>query len=308
MNRGVYSFVVLYVLCIVSIPYVFSEEVSISDTVSVSAIVHEFTISPAPPILPNPASNNGVPLTIEAGTDSAVFKGYAYPDSSIVLIKNGLILHELPVNIDGTFEIPVRNIIPGVHTFNLFVKDASGLSSSKVTYTIIITSGIITEISGIYMPPTITTNKTEVALGDDITFSGKSIPKSEVTVTLFAKSGVSKIIKADERGNWTYTASTVDLDYGDYSVTARSKIANTQTAFSEKVLFKIGTSNKFRTSEKKLTNARCDLNNDLRVNLLDFSIMAFWYKRTGFPSKVDLNNDAKINLTDLSILAYCWTG
>jgi hypothetical protein len=53
---------------------------------------------------------------------------------------------------------------------------------------------------------------------------------------------------------------------------------------------------------------KCDLNNDNRVNLLDFSIMAFWYKRLGFPPKVDLNSDANVNLTDLSILAYCWTG
>jgi hypothetical protein len=44
------------------------------------------------------------------------------------------------------------------------------------------------------------------------------------------------------------------------------------------------------------------------VNILDFSIMAFWYKRLGFPAKVDLNTDNKVNLTDLSILAYCWTG
>ncbi|MBP6948839.1 MAG: hypothetical protein KBC41_00605 [Candidatus Pacebacteria bacterium] len=308
MNKCLFVPLLVCILFSIGSTYVFSEEVSISDTVTATAIVIERTISPAPPVLPNPVSNNGVPLTIEAGVDSAIFKGYAYPKSSILLMKNGLIVHETPANIDGTFEIPVRNILPGTYTFNISAKDSSGIVSAPATYTILITSGVVTEISGIHIPPTITSDKVEVKLGDDITFSGKSIPKTEVHITFFAKSGITKIVTANEKGEWSYTFPTSNLDYADYNVKARSKILYDYTGYSETILFKISTSNKLRTQGKILTNARCDLNNDSRVNLLDFSIMAFWYKRIGFPAKVDLNSDTKINLTDLSILAYCWTG
>ena len=75
-------------------------------------------------------------------------------------------------------------------------------------------------------------------------------------------------------------------------------------------MFRVGDTNRPRPKNAYLSGFRkkCDLNNDNRVNLLDFSIMAFWYKRLTFPPKVDLNTDKQVNLTDLSILAFCWTG
>lgn len=52
-----------------------------------------------------------------------------------------------------------------------------------------------------------------------------------------------------------------------------------------------------------------DINCDGKVNLIDFSIMAYWYKlRSAPPANVDLNGDGKIRLVDFSILAYHWTG
>jgi hypothetical protein len=54
--------------------------------------------------------------------------------------------------------------------------------------------------------------------------------------------------------------------------------------------------------------ANADFNCDSKVSLTDLSILAFWYKKTGFASYLDLNKDNKIDLQDLSILAYRWTG
>jgi len=52
-----------------------------------------------------------------------------------------------------------------------------------------------------------------------------------------------------------------------------------------------------------------DVNGDGKVNLADFSILAYWYKRPltdAAKAQVDLNNDGKITLADFSILAYYW--
>jgi hypothetical protein len=54
-----------------------------------------------------------------------------------------------------------------------------------------------------------------------------------------------------------------------------------------------------------------DLNCDKKVNLIDFSILAYWYKRPltkEAKQKVDLNGDGKVDLVDFSIMAYYWTG
>ena len=45
-----------------------------------------------------------------------------------------------------------------------------------------------------------------------------------------------------------------------------------------------------------------------KVNIVDFSITAFWYNRPSPPPAIDLNKDGKVNLVDFSILAYYWTG
>lgn len=54
---------------------------------------------------------------------------------------------------------------------------------------------------------------------------------------------------------------------------------------------------------------RGDINNDGNVNLIDFSIMAYWWKRP-VPDlilpQIDLNGDKQLTLIDFSILAYWW--
>lgn len=56
----------------------------------------------------------------------------------------------------------------------------------------------------------------------------------------------------------------------------------------------------------KCTEVVADLNCDTKVNLIDFSIMIYWYEKTP-PDEVDLYKDGKINISDFSIMAYYWT-
>lgn len=56
-----------------------------------------------------------------------------------------------------------------------------------------------------------------------------------------------------------------------------------------------------------------NINGDKRIDLVDFSIAAYWINRplSAEFKKIEaerLNNDGKIDLVDLSIMAYYWTG
>ena len=53
---------------------------------------------------------------------------------------------------------------------------------------------------------------------------------------------------------------------------------------------------------------RGDMNCDGRVNIVDYSIMKYWYKKPNPPAAVDLSGDGIVNLKDFSILAAEWTG
>ena len=50
-----------------------------------------------------------------------------------------------------------------------------------------------------------------------------------------------------------------------------------------------------------------DFDHDGKINLTDFSIIAYWYMRPSPPSFVDLSGDGNVNLIDFSIMAYYWS-
>ena len=84
-------------------------------------------------------------------------------------------------------------------------------------------------------------------------------------------------------------------------------LGNEISSFSRAVSFKVGTKTVLATPPTKQIKKE-DISSDGKVNLIDFSIMAYWYSRPSPPVKVDLNKDGKINLVDFSIMAYYWTG
>ena len=257
------------------------------------------------------SSNNGVLLSTKS--DTVVFKGMAYPGSIITLLKNGSIVTESPASPNGSFEIRLKNITPGTYSFGIRAEDSDHLKSSLDLYTIFVSEGVTTIVDGIFIPPTITTDKLVVKKGDIITFMGKSAPSADLTISIHSAKEVVKKATSTDSGSWLFKLDSGELDLGEHEGKARSITEKDLSLYSDTLSFSVGTTNIFRSkagggSSLLGAKAKCDLNNDNRVNLLDFSIMAFWYKKINFPIKVDLNKDGKINLTDLSILAYCWTG
>lgn len=52
-----------------------------------------------------------------------------------------------------------------------------------------------------------------------------------------------------------------------------------------------------------------DLNGDNRINIIDLSILLYYYKQAGQKiSQYDFNKDGRVDLVDVSILIYHWTG
>lgn len=63
----------------------------------------------------------------------------------------------------------------------------------------------------------------------------------------------------------------------------------------------------------KTVTFRGDVNADMRVDLVDFSIVGYWFRRTLSPAftKIEalwLSGDGKVDLVDFSIMAYHWSG
>jgi hypothetical protein len=275
------------------------------ESVVISAFVLEnpATRPNTPPLAPGP-------INMSNTVDLAIFRGLAYASGTVSLLKNGSIISQIKTNSDGTFDLRVRDLTSGTYSFGIRAQDENGLQSKLLVFTIFISSSVATLVDGIFIPPTVTSDKIEVKRSDVITFFGTSASNAEVRLSFSSRQEIIERVRADDRGKWTYDLDTTGFELGDYEAKGRSLTVQNLSPYSEVITFRIGNTNRLRAKSFLLSGFRkkCDLNDDNRVNLLDFSIMAFWYKRLGFPPKVDLNGDKQINLIDLSILAFCWTG
>ena len=244
-------------------------------------------------------------------TQQVIFSGRAYPLSKVTVLKDGQIAVSTIAGLDATFNTSLANLSSGNYTFNVFSEDSQGRRSNSFTFPVTITSGTTATISGIFLSPTIDVDKTEVKRGDTITIFGQSAPASDINITVNSSNELFEQTKADKNGVYLYDLDTAPLEMGQHSTQSKSSLAGLTTSYSLAVNFQVGTKTVSKNPIK--CPIKGDLNNDCKVNLIDFSIAAYWYKRPlsdAFKTieKTELSSDGKITLVDFSIMAYYWTG
>jgi len=234
-----------------------------------------------------------------------IFSGRAYPLSHVIILKDGQEVISTVAGPDSNFSVSFSGLSKGTYNFSVLSQDSQGIRSAPFNVSIFVTPGTTTTISGIFIAPTISVDKTSVKRGDNIAIFGRTTPQSQVIISVASEDEVFEKVPADNNGAYLYNFDTSLVEVGEHTAKSKSTLGNEISSFSQGVNFTVGD----KTISKKETCAlKGDLNGDCRVNLVDFSIMAYWYHQNNPPKKVDLNGDGKITLTDFSILAYYWTG
>jgi hypothetical protein len=244
-----------------------------------------------------------------------VLTGYAYPKSVVTVLKDAQIVTTATAGADAKFQINVTGLSSGSYNFSVYTKDTQGTRSSKVSFPVSLSKGILAKVDNIFIAPTIRLDKTEVKKGDTLNFSGQTLPDSEVTFKVSSGATSSVKIKADSTGKYTHGLSTAPFNFGTYLITTRALSGRVISSESFAIQFEVGNQTVLTTTPpiQKECPAKADLNNDCLVNLIDFSIVTFWFNKTFTASftareKEELNGDGKINLVDLSLVAFYWTG
>ncbi|MEK7176443.1 MAG: dockerin type I repeat-containing protein, partial [Patescibacteria group bacterium] len=152
----------------------------------------------------------------------------------------------------------------------------------------------------------IAVDKSEVKRGDNIAIFGQSVPNGEITVAISSEEEFFGKTAADQNGAYLYNFDTAELSMGQHFTKSKAARDGLISSFSKAVSFAVGTKN--IAAELPKVAAKGDMNSDKRVNLVDFSIAAYWYKRPSPPATADLNGDGKVDLVDFSIMAFYWTG
>jgi hypothetical protein len=250
---------------------------------------------------------SSTPSTPTIPDTNVVFTGRAYPLSKVTILKDGQIVVTTIAGPDSNFTATISGLSTGNYTFAVYGEDKNNIRSGLFTFPILITSGVTTKIGGIFIAPTIAVDKSEVKLGDNIAIFGQSSPISEITVSI--NSAEEFFIKktTDINGAYLLNFDTSVLEMGQHHTKSKAALSGEISAFGKVVAFTVGTKNVLAETNTPILS-KADVNGDNKVNLIDFSVTAYWYKRPNPPASADLNSDGKVDLVDFSILAFNWTG
>lgn len=243
---------------------------------------------------------------------AAVFSGFAYPRSLVVFLKDARLSGTVRAAADARFDAKIGGLTGGNYTFSIYSDDKDNRRSAILSYPITATNGQTLTVSGVYIPPTIDYDKTVVKQGEPINLFGQTVPGSDVTISILSDPEQLVTTKADTNGVYSIFFDSGKLSMGKHVAKAKSTYGSQFSLYGIAASFEVGT----ETILKKpavICPGKGDVNNDCRVNLVDFSIAAFWWKRAltdTAKSTVDakLYIDGVIDLRDFSIMAFYWTG
>jgi len=243
------------------------------------------------------------PTPPEPPPTAVIFKGITYPQSTVTVRKDGVTAAQVSADSQARFEISVGSLAAGTYTFGVFAADVLGRQSPTSSFTVTLTLGTTVTISRIFLGPTIVADRTSLTLGETVTVFGATSPSS--TVHIYVASGTEKeyTTTAGTDGLWAKQLFANDLQTGTH--TARSKAEDSGgmiSEFSNSVIFTVA-GNPTESFNKS------DLNLDGEVNIVDFSILLFyWGRQNATHPRVDINKDGVVNIVDFSIMLYYWTG
>jgi len=303
---------------------VLADSIIVTTTVNVSATVPTVYVPPVTPPSGGGGGGGGGLYTPPIDT-RVVFSGLAYPMSRITIIKNSVGVIDSIAGPDGAFGINLTGLESGWINFLLYAVDAENRRSASYSLPIYISPGAITTVSGIFLSPTIVIDKSAVQQGQIITVQGQSTPNSKVTITVNSAIENNFDVQANGLGWYSYQLNTKTIEVGDHQARSRSFYNNLISPYSSDVFFKVvaegekiptatSTAGFYKPPTKpgitggSACGVSADVNGDCKVNLVDFSILGYWYKRPKPPVKLDLKKNGKIDLADFSIMAYFWTG
>lgn len=295
---------VLVALCFIAPRSTLADTIVSTQSLSVSAIVLDpNAVTPPPPSSgggggyvydQNPSVNGG----------GLVLSGTFAPKSHISLLLGGIPVRDVMTDEKGFFEFKLESLSTGTYSLLIVARDnKESPTTSSVSFVVYVNDTVETQIKNILFPPLFYDSGFVYKQGEVINLSGRGIASSMVTLQF----DETLLTVFDTDGNGFYKG-TLKQNFapGKHFVSVKQMYGSSSSVFSKMHVVTIVKKESEKTKKEKCSNV-ADFSSDCRVNLIDFSILAYWHTRSNFPEKYDLNKDGKISLRDFSIMAYHWT-
>lgn len=233
-----------------------------------------------------------------------IMRGKSYPYADVHILVDGVVQGIVQADAKADFYFETTEIPAGVASFGFWSEDKDSLKSTLLTLTFRVISGAVTNITGVYIAPSIDIENKSVKQGEKVRIFGQTIP--ETTVEVHIHSDEEHVVKSDstEEGIWELTFDSTPLEEDFHTAKALFSVNSggniIKSGFSKAISFYVG------KVGGKAPCPEADLNHDGRVNLTDFSILLFNWGTDN--SCADQNQNGTVDLIDFSIMMYYWTG
>jgi cysteine-rich repeat protein len=242
----------------------------------------------------------------ELGTTQVQIAGRAYPSRTVNFLLDSDSIGTAQANSSGVFSFSTE-ASPGTATLGIWSTDISGTKSVTLNTTFDVTQGALTNLNDLVLPPSLKVSATNFNAGQVLTVSGQAIPNAKIDLYI-DRNSTSPVAsgQAGANGVWSIQYDTARLSNGDHTLRARSVTGTgaltVQSGFSSTLQLFVGVNGQSTTPS--------DLSRDGKINLIDFSILIFWWNTNGGDSNppADINGNARVGLEDFSILLFNWTG
>lgn len=245
----------------------------------------------------------------QSGDAQVIISGYAFPNSTVIILVDGVRAQSTQANSSGLFSVTLDAIARGVYNFGIYAIDRNSIHSSTFTTTFSVIGSRASSLSNVNVMPSIRVEPDPVNPGETLTLSGYAIPNATLSIeNQKDKSGVtlkSFTTTSASNGAWSLDVDTASFSAGTWKVRAKSEQQGgllIKTGWSDYTYYGVG--------QTAAVPSSSDLNSDGSVNLIDFSILLFWWNTDGGSSNpsADINSDGQVSLTDFSIMIFNWTG
>jgi cysteine-rich repeat protein len=240
---------------------------------------------------------------VDFGDTQINVEGRTFPGAEVNILLDAENVGSVRADSNGNFDFATE-ANPGTVSMGFWTVDDEDVRSITFNTTFDVTQGAITDVNSVLIPSTLRVADATIDPGIPAVFSGQTIPRT--TIELYRGTQVVASATADDDGEWSIEYATTGIAPNDYTFRVRTVLGSgpltTESAFSSSLQLFIGVDGQPTTPS--------DLNRDGAVNLIDFSIMIFWWQTNGGDSDppADINGNGNVGIEDFSILLFNWTG
>jgi hypothetical protein len=233
---------------------------------------------------------------------NVVVSGLASPGMNVSLLKDGQKVATVPAKADGSFQITISGLSSGMYRMQAVgITPGFGVARSDV-FNVQVLKDATTKISNVVLPPSI------VLAQKDGLYEIRGVSYPGATVSLYVKNSLvqSSDVQSDGVYRFSLSVSEYTGDSSVYVITTIQGVTGEYKSVETSLLpASVGATAPALPSTCMITG---DINADCSVDAVDFFVSRWRYVRDLFSERFDFNDDGTTDLVDFSIMAFYWTG